>query len=101
LSECEEAFHGTRVFVVHGMLKSNQQLVDIFEKVKPKIWLLILKCDMTKMWVQLLTPRIDDGNDFGVYIQEKTVTELRMLRAASHLNQFLDIMLQEPNQFSK
>lgn len=51
LSECEEAFHGTRVFVVHGMLKSNQQLVDIFEKVKPEMWLLILKCDMAKMWV--------------------------------------------------
>ena len=64
---------------------------------KPVIWLLILKCDLVKMWVQLLTPRIDDGDDFGVYIQEKTVTELRMLRAAFHLNQFLDIMLQEPN----
>lgn len=89
------------MFVVHGMLKSNQQLVDSFEKVKPEIWLLILKCDMTKMWVYLLTPRIDDGNDFGGYIQEKRVTELRMLRAESHLNQFLDIMLQEPNQFSK
>lgn len=52
-------------------------------------------------FLHFLTPRIDDGDDFGVYIQEKTVTELRMLRHAFHLNQFLDIMLQEPNKFSK
>ena len=33
------------MFVVHGMLKSNQQLVDIIEKVKPEIRLLIEKCN--------------------------------------------------------
>lgn len=29
----------------NGMLKSNQQLVDIIEKVKPEIRLLIEKCN--------------------------------------------------------
>lgn len=37
---------GTKVFVMpNGMLKSNQQLVDIIEKVKPEIRLLIEKCN--------------------------------------------------------
>ncbi|KAJ8786856.1 hypothetical protein J1605_023288 [Eschrichtius robustus] len=46
LDECEEAFQGTKVFVMpNGMLKSNQQLVDIIEKVKPEIRLLIEKCN--------------------------------------------------------
>nr|KAF6416873.1 proteasome activator subunit 3 [Molossus molossus] len=90
LDECEEAFQGTKVFVMpNGMLKSNQQLVDIIEKVKPEIRLLIEKCNTVKMWVQLLIPRIEDGNNFGVSIQEETVAELRTVEseAASYLDQ--------------
>ena len=48
------------------MLKSNQELVESFETVKPEIWLLILKCSTIKMWVQLLIPMLEDGNNFGV-----------------------------------
>lgn len=33
----------------NGMLKSNQQLVDIIEKVKPEIRLLIEKCNTVGM----------------------------------------------------
>ncbi|XP_015683581.1 proteasome activator complex subunit 3 isoform X1 [Protobothrops mucrosquamatus] len=91
LEDCEESFQaGTKVFVMpNGMLKSNQQLVDIIEKVKPEIRLLIEKCNTVKMWVQLLIPRIEDGNNFGVSIQEETVAELRTVEseAASYLDQ--------------
>nr|XP_033775045.1 proteasome activator complex subunit 3-like [Geotrypetes seraphini] len=86
----EKNLGGTKVFVMaNGMLKSNQQLVDIVEKVKPEIRLLIEKCNTVKMWVQLLIPRIEDGNNFGVSIQEETVTELRTVEseAASYLDQ--------------
>ncbi|XP_074782570.1 proteasome activator complex subunit 3 isoform X1 [Athene noctua] len=111
LEDREETFQGTKVFVMpNGMLKSNQQLVDIIEKVKPEIRLLIEKCNtvgmgaaahtcwdllvvvsppQVKMWVQLLIPRIEDGNNFGVSIQEETVAELRTVEseAASYLDQ--------------
>nr|XP_033775046.1 proteasome activator complex subunit 3 isoform X1 [Geotrypetes seraphini] len=86
----EKNLGGTKVFVMaNGMLKSNQQLVDIVEKVKPEIRLLIEKCNTVKMWVQLLIPRIEDGNNFGVSIQEETVAELRTVEseAASYLDQ--------------
>ncbi|GLD61222.1 proteasome activator complex subunit 3 isoform X2 [Lates japonicus] len=41
------------------------------------------------MWVQLLIPKIEDGNNFGVSIQEETVAELRTVesQAASYLDQ--------------
>ncbi|KAM3658296.1 proteasome activator complex subunit 3 [Ammospiza nelsoni] len=90
LEDHDETFQGTKVFVMpNGMLKSNQQLVDIIEKVKPEIRLLIEKCNTVKMWVQLLIPRIEDGNNFGVSIQEETVAELRTVEseAASYLDQ--------------
>ncbi|KAG8446619.1 hypothetical protein GDO86_014174 [Hymenochirus boettgeri] len=90
LDEIDENFPGTKVFVMpNGMLKSNAQLVEIIEKIKPEIRLLIEKCNTVKMWVQLLIPRIEDGNNFGVSIQEETVAELRTVEseAASYLDQ--------------
>ncbi|CAL1599982.1 unnamed protein product [Knipowitschia caucasica] len=81
---------GTKVFVMPGgMMKSNSILVDLIEKVKPEIRTLIEKCNTVKMWVQLLIPRIEDGNNFGVSIQEETVAELRTVEgeAASFLDQ--------------
>uniref|UniRef100_A0A8C9VUL5 Proteasome activator complex subunit 3 n=1 Tax=Scleropages formosus TaxID=113540 RepID=A0A8C9VUL5_SCLFO len=81
---------GTKVFVIPGgMMKSNNKLVDLIEKVKPEIRTLIEKCNTVKMWVQLLIPRIEDGNNFGVSIQEETVAELRTVEgeAASYLDQ--------------
>ncbi|XP_063071594.1 proteasome activator complex subunit 3 [Engraulis encrasicolus] len=72
-----------------GMLKCNGRLVDLIERVKPEIHTLIEKCNTVKMWVQLLIPRIEDGNNFGVSIQEETVAELRTVEgeAASYLDQ--------------
>lgn len=50
LMRCFSLLVGTKVFVMpNGMLKSNQQLVDIIEKVKPEIRLLIEKCNTVGM----------------------------------------------------
>ncbi|XP_070704686.1 proteasome activator complex subunit 3-like [Pempheris klunzingeri] len=81
---------GTKTLVMpEGMMKCNTKLVDLIERVKPEIRTLIEKCNTVKMWVQLLIPRIEDGNNFGVSIQEETVTELRTVEseAASYLDQ--------------
>ncbi|KAM6957447.1 proteasome activator complex subunit 3-like [Aplochiton taeniatus] len=81
---------GARVLVLpEGMMKSNRKLVILIERVKPEIRTLIEKCNTVKMWVQLLIPRIEDGNNFGVSIQEETVAELRTVEgeAASYLDQ--------------
>lgn len=122
---CYSTVSGTKVFVMPGgMMKSNGNLVELIEKVKPEIRTLIEKCNtvsnkvtvggggcrdhlnvrhfvnffsfklfsflwQVKMWVQLLIPRIEDGNNFGVSIQEETVAELRTVEgeAASYLDQ--------------
>ncbi|KAL7869186.1 hypothetical protein AOLI_G00131740 [Acnodon oligacanthus] len=86
----EDKVGGTKVYVMPGgMMKSNGKLVDLIERVKPEIRTLIEKCNTVKMWVQLLIPRIEDGNNFGVSIQEETVAELRTVEgeAASYLDQ--------------
>ncbi|XP_061913242.1 proteasome activator complex subunit 3 isoform X1 [Entelurus aequoreus] len=81
---------GTKVFVMPGgMMKSNSNLAVLIEKVKPEIRTLLEKCNTVKMWVQLLIPRIEDGNNFGVSIQEETVAELRTVEgeASCYLDQ--------------
>ncbi|XP_062859160.1 proteasome activator complex subunit 3 isoform X1 [Trichomycterus rosablanca] len=86
----DDKVSGTKVYIMPGgMMKSNGKLVDLIEKVKPEIRTLIEKCNTVKMWVQLLIPRIEDGNNFGVSIQEETVAELRTVEgeAASYLDQ--------------
>ncbi|KAG8515738.1 Proteasome activator complex subunit 3 [Galemys pyrenaicus] len=72
------------------LLRSNQHLVELIEQVKPEIELLREKCNTVRMWVQLLIPKVEDGNNFGVSIQEDTVDQLWTVEstAASYLRRF-------------
>ncbi|XP_062387619.1 proteasome activator complex subunit 3-like [Sardina pilchardus] len=86
----DDNIHGSKGLAVPGgMLKCNARLVDLIERVKPEIRTLIEKSNTVKMWVQLLIPRIEDGNNFGVSIQEETVAELRTVEgeASCYLDQ--------------
>ncbi|CAL8271636.1 unnamed protein product [Lota lota] len=88
---CQDAKGEAKALAVapEHMMRCNRRLVDLIERVKPEIRTLIEKCNTVKMWVQLLIPRIEDGNNFGVSIQEETVAELRTVEgeAASYLDQ--------------
>ncbi|XP_064226865.1 proteasome activator complex subunit 3-like [Aotus nancymaae] len=72
------------------LLRSNQHLVELIERVKPEIELLREKCNTVRMWVQLLIPKVEDGNNFGVSIQEDTVDQLWTVEstATSYLRGF-------------
>lgn len=56
---------GTKVFVMPGgMMKSNNKLVDLIEKVKPEIRTLIEKCNT----VSLHTPVLYNQNEIVVSV---------------------------------
>ncbi len=40
------------------------------------VFQLVEAINTVKMWIQLNVPRIEDGNNFGVSIQEETINEL-------------------------
>lgn len=67
----------------------NKYLLQVIEVLKPKIQTLMEKCNTVKMWIQLLIPRIEDGNNFGVSIQEETLSEVQRIEgeAATFLDQ--------------
>jgi len=81
---------GTKVLLLpNGTVPSNKHIVDVVELVKPRIQQLVEDANVLKMWIQFLIPRIEDGNNFGVSIQEDTLGEIRTVEseAAAYFDQ--------------
>uniref|UniRef100_A0AAY4BCC6 Proteasome activator complex subunit 1 n=1 Tax=Denticeps clupeoides TaxID=299321 RepID=A0AAY4BCC6_9TELE len=54
-----------------GPISCNEKLETLLKEIKPHIQTLKEKLNTVSMWVQLQIPRIEDGNNFGVAVQEK------------------------------
>ncbi|KAM4606640.1 proteasome activator complex subunit 1 isoform 1-T3 [Polymixia lowei] len=54
-----------------GPICCNERVESLLKEVKPQIQTLKEKLNVVSMWVQLLIPKIEDGNNFGVAVQEK------------------------------
>uniref|UniRef100_A0A3Q1JAN1 Proteasome activator complex subunit 1 n=1 Tax=Anabas testudineus TaxID=64144 RepID=A0A3Q1JAN1_ANATE len=71
----EEMMFGCIVFHFQGPpcgpICSNERVESLLQQVKPQIQTLKEKLNTVSMWVQLQIPRIEDGNNFGVAVQEK------------------------------
>ncbi|GFW32188.1 proteasome activator complex subunit 3 [Trichonephila clavipes] len=81
---------GTKVLLLpNGTVPSNSHIVAVVELVKPRIQQLVEDANVLKMWIQFLIPRIEDGNNFGVSIQEDTLGEIRTVEseAAAYFDQ--------------
>ncbi|KAM3860633.1 proteasome activator complex subunit 1 [Diretmus argenteus] len=54
-----------------GPICCNERVETLLKEVKPQIQTLKEKLNTVSMWVQLQIPKIEDGNNFGVAVQEK------------------------------
>jgi len=61
----------------------NLKLIRLIDLIKPEIKDVIEACEMIKMWISLLIPRIEDGNNFGVSIQEEVLNEVHRIQTES------------------
>jgi len=59
-----------------NLVMSNKHVSQAQARVKTECEELIELCDNIKLWVSLTMPRIEDGDNFGVQIQEEVLSEL-------------------------
>lgn len=73
---------GTKVMVLpNGPVPCNKPLCDLICIVKPYIRQLLEDSNLLKMWISFLIPKIEDGNNFGVSIQEDTLAEIQSVES--------------------
>lgn len=69
---------GTKVLaLLTGTVTCNVPICDLIKIVKPIIRELVEDSNMLKMWISFLIPKIEDGNNFGVSVQEDTLAEIQ------------------------
>jgi len=81
---------GTKVLALpNGVSPCNPFISEIVSIVKPRVIQLVEDANTIKMWILFLIPRIEDGNNFGVSIQEDTLGEVRTVEqeAATYFDQ--------------
>ncbi|CAD5110850.1 DgyrCDS216 [Dimorphilus gyrociliatus] len=86
----DNSLEGSKVYALpNGEVTCNEPLSKLIDQVKPLLRDLIEHANQIKMWITYLIPRIEDGNNFGVSIQEDTIAEARQVEsdAATYLDQ--------------
>lgn len=69
------------VLLPNGVSPCNSIVAQMIFQIKPKIVELVESANLLKMWVTFLIPRIEDGNNFGVSVQEDTLGEIRQVES--------------------
>lgn len=65
------------------LMPSNKNVAEIVEIFKPSISQLVRDNRSIRMWITLSTPKIEDGNNFGVSVQKIVLSLLQQVESAA------------------
>lgn len=68
-----------------GSIPVNQHVVNLIDTVKPHVAKLMEDAKLLKMWILLMIPKIEDGNNFGVQVQEESLVVIHAAEENSKL----------------
>ncbi|KAI1287606.1 Proteasome activator complex subunit 3 [Halotydeus destructor] len=68
-----------------GTIESNKKITDLVDKLKPLLLDLIQDTIKLSVGIGLLVPKVEDGNNFGVEIQEAALEEVNQVQAKSRV----------------
>jgi len=95
---------GTKVMCLStGTVPCNEPICEMITVVKPIIRKLVEDSNLLKMWISFMIPKIEDGNNFGVSIQEDTLAEIQSVEseAAAFFDQMSRYFLSRAKVVSK
>uniref|UniRef100_A0A7S1T6G8 Proteasome activator PA28 C-terminal domain-containing protein n=1 Tax=Compsopogon caeruleus TaxID=31354 RepID=A0A7S1T6G8_9RHOD len=64
------------LLAVDGSLPCNKIILELTDRLRVDVEKQIELMGQLKLWIQLSMPRIEDGNNFGVSIQQEVINEL-------------------------
>ena len=104
ISENDIDLDGNGIHVLpNGLIPVNPEILKLTDIVKPYIRELVEHANVVKMWITFNIPRIEDGNNFGVSVQEDTLAEARQVEseAASYMDQITRYYISRGKLLSK
>ncbi|CAG2159323.1 unnamed protein product [Oppiella nova] len=87
----------------NGLVDSNPHLMEAIEIVKPWALQLIHDSNTVKMGISLMIPKIEDGNNFGVEMQQEMLIGVAVveLKTQHHLDQISDYFTKRAEMVTK
>ncbi|KAK2461593.1 hypothetical protein APHAL10511_006056 [Amanita phalloides] len=67
-----------------SLVHANNHIVKLHEHVKKECEQFVGLIDQVKLWVTLTMPKIEDGDNFGVQIQEEVLSELHRAQESAY-----------------
>lgn len=66
------------------LVRFNPHISAVHDIIKKECDVLISNCDKVKLWINLSMPKIEDGDNFGVQIQEEVLNEIHRSQESAY-----------------
>jgi len=63
---------------------ANSRLSEILDLVRRECEEFVSTCDKVKLWINITMPKMEDGDNFGVQVQEEVLSELHRAHEAAY-----------------
>ena len=78
---CPQNLESNTVPAEDAHISCNRHIVEMVDTLKPMVSRMMQETSQVRIWITLLIPKIEDGNNFGVSIQEESLLEIKVVES--------------------